>query len=58
MKEEDNYTVWANISGNLQKMHHLLYNTDFDHLFSAYGLQIIKPIYHKLGHENKPDESN
>lgn len=58
MKDEDNFTVWANIAGNLEKIHYLLYNTDFEHLFNVYGLQIMKPIYQKLGHENKPNEGN
>lgn len=58
MKNEDNYTVWDSIANYLIKVEILLNNTDFKCLFSAYGLQIMKPIYHKLGHENKPDESN
>lgn len=58
MKDEDNYTVWANIATCLEKIHNLLKNTDFDHLFNVYGLQIMKPIYTKLGYENQSDESN
>lgn len=58
MKEEDNYTVWSNIAGYLNKIHNLLCETNFHHLFRIFGLEIMKPIYNKLGCENKSDESN
>lgn len=56
MREEDNYTVWSNISVFLDKIHNLLCTTKFGHLFDAFGLEIMKPIYNKLGCENKSDE--
>ncbi len=56
MREEDNYTVWSNMASCLERIHNLLHNTDFDDLFSSYGLQIMKPIYNKLGCEIRPNE--
>lgn len=56
MKDEDNYTVWSNISTCMEKIHNLLINANYINLFDAYGLEVIKPIYNKLGYEKRPDE--
>lgn len=58
MKEEEDYTVWSNISGYLDKIQNLLGETNFGHLFDKFGLEVMKPIYNKLGSEKKADESN
>lgn len=56
MKDEDNYTVWSNMSTCMEKIHNLLINANYINLFDAYGLEVIKPIYNKLGYEKRPDE--
>lgn len=56
MTDEDNYTVWTNMATCLEKIYTLLSNTEYDYLYNAYGLKLVKPIYKKLGVDPKPGE--
>lgn len=57
MREEDNYTVWSNIATCLEKIHNVLINTDYVHLYDRYGLGLMESIFKKLGYEIRSDES-
>lgn len=56
MKEEENYIVWKNILACLEKIHNLLIDTECLLPFERYAIEVIKPIYDKLGLESETKE--
>lgn len=55
-QNEDNYTVWADIDGNLSRLSVLMQNTDNFDSFKDYVLKLYKPVADRLGWEPKEDE--
>lgn len=56
--EEDNYTVWNDIDGNLSCLGILMQNTDASEQFRKYILKLYKPVADKLGWEPQENEDH
>ncbi|XP_075924071.1 puromycin-sensitive aminopeptidase-like [Petromyzon marinus] len=57
-KNETNYTVWLDLSGNLSSIAVLLINTDFYSNFQDYVIDLFAPIGARLGWDPKPGEGH
>ena len=55
---EDNYVVWLEIIGGLSKIESLLAHTKKTSDLDRYIRTLCEPLYLKLGHEKKKDESH
>ena len=56
-KNEDNFSVWKSISSSLVRLSQLLSNTDFQDKFHAWGRRLLLPTYHRLGWEERKEET-
>ncbi|XP_048758250.1 puromycin-sensitive aminopeptidase-like isoform X2 [Ostrea edulis] len=53
---EDNYTVWSDLSSNLGQISILLQNTDGYNDFKAFNKRLFKPVAQSLGWDSKEGE--
>lgn len=57
-KDEDNYTVWSDLSSNLSSLSVILQYTEYYNNYQAYIRDLFKPIGAKLGWKPKPKEGH
>lgn len=57
-KEEDDYTVWSQLTGDLAELDSLMSTTEHLPLMEAFGQALYLPIAEKVGWEAKPEESH
>lgn len=57
-KDEDNYTVWAEISGGLAYINQMLYHTKLKPEFDNYVLNLFENIFLKVGFDKKSGEDH
>jgi puromycin-sensitive aminopeptidase len=53
---EDNYTVWSDMTTNLGQIGLLLQNTDGYNDFKAFNKKLFKPVAQSLGWDSKEGE--
>ena len=53
---EDDYTVWSDLTGNLGQISILLQNTDGYNSYKAFSRKLYKPVAQSLGWEAKDKE--
>ena len=56
-KNEDDFSVWKSISSSLARLSQLLSHTDFQDEFQAWGRKLLLPTYHRLGWEERNEET-
>lgn len=55
-KEEEDYTVWAELSAGLSKLRRLIPGEPFEEQYRHFGRSLLAPIVRKMGWERKKDE--
>lgn len=56
--DEDNYTVWSQLTGHLSQIDSLLSNEEYYDEFKKYGRMIYKSVAEKMGWEKKRGEKH
>ena len=54
--DEDEYTVWLDIAGNLHRLGTLLTHTDYESAFEAFNRRLFQKIGMQLGWDPKENE--
>lgn len=57
-RNEDDFTVWADLSTNLHAYDVLLSEEPYYELFRGFARDLYRPVYDRLGWESEPDESH
>ncbi|XP_045180065.2 puromycin-sensitive aminopeptidase-like [Mercenaria mercenaria] len=53
---EDNYTVWSDLTMNLSTISNMIQYTDAEEAYKQFARSLYGPVAKKLGWESKPDE--
>lgn len=53
---EDNYTVWSDLTMNLATISNMVQYTDAENAYKQFAKALYGPVARKLGWEAKPDE--
>ena len=57
-KNEREYAIWADLSGNLRQMESLLARESFADSFAAFGRDLYQPIAQHVGWDEQPNEGH